>query len=421
MNKLTLGSFIIALLCFATRAHAQPERIDLRPIDTVYKEKVKTVFINNRWHPTLFPYVLLGSEDVLNVSFDILEGTPQYLNVSFYHFNYDWTQSEMLPAEYLRGINLFEVRNFQTSNYTLVPYVHYECTVPVSNFLISGNYLLVVYNQDAEVLFTRRFYVTENSVLVSVKFGQPDNIQYTYTHHSLDITINTNKKFVQNDQRELKLMVMQNGNPHTTQYHFEPRINQGDLFYFNRLDGILFPAMKEFRIKDMSAINYRTQDIEYWESRDNKFLCWLKPDVVREYRPYYTENEINGSFLNYNKSNRSQPPHALEYVWAQFTLEVPRAFDDPVYVFGQLSDWSIKPDFKMEYDESRKIYRAEVLLKMGYYNHIYVLGKANGPDHTPLEGNWYETENQYQVVVYYRSMVNRYDQILFAGTFNSNL
>jgi hypothetical protein len=52
---------------------------------------------------------------------------------------------------------------------------------------------------------------------------------------------------------------------------------------------------------------------------------------------------------------------------------------------------------------------------------MYAIKELNSaPNTTPLEGDWYETENDYAILVYFRPFGSRYDRLLFAGEFNSN-
>ena len=66
-------------------------------------------------------------------------------------------------------------------------------------------------------------------------------------------------------------------------------------------------------------------------------------------------------------------------------------------------------------------YEAELFLKQGYYNYQYVYikdGKAQA-DETMLEGNHWETENDYSIYVYHRKIGTYYDQLVGIKKLNS--
>jgi hypothetical protein len=77
----------------------------------------------------------------------------------------------------------------------------------------------------------------------------------------------------------------------------------------------------------------------------------------------------------------------------------------------------------MQYDESVSAYICEAYLKQGYYNYQYLVvnQKTGAADEEGFEGNWYETGNEYQILVYYRPFGVRYDQLMLSATMNSRL
>ena len=67
----------------------------------------------------------------------------------------------------------------------------------------------------------------------------------------------------------------------------------------------------------------------------------------------------------------------------------------------------------MEYNEEKKCYEGAVLLKQGYYSYQYLLLDGNGITHVvENEGNYYQTENTYQALVYYREPGGRTDRLV---------
>jgi hypothetical protein len=58
----------------------------------------------------------------------------------------------------------------------------------------------------------------------------------------------------------------------------------------------------------------------------------------------------------------------------------------------------------MRYDGERKVYFTALLQKQGYYNYRYLTADRQIP---PSEGNFYQTENRYQVLVYYKEVGGR--------------
>ena len=76
----------------------------------------------------------------------------------------------------------------------------------------------------------------------------------------------------------------------------------------------------------------------------------------------------------------------------------------------------------MAYNNQINGYVASTLLKQGYYNYEFALvdRKTKKADFSETEGNWYETENEYTIIIYYRPFGERYDRVIGAFSFQSN-
>lgn len=74
----------------------------------------------------------------------------------------------------------------------------------------------------------------------------------------------------------------------------------------------------------------------------------------------------------------------------------------------------------MYYNEERGLYELELILKQGFYNYKYVVVDNQGElIEGAISGNFYETENNYKVLVYYRDLGARYDRIVGYGETDS--
>ena len=67
----------------------------------------------------------------------------------------------------------------------------------------------------------------------------------------------------------------------------------------------------------------------------------------------------------------------------------------------------------MLWNKERQQYEAIVLLKQGYYSYQYLILRADGTT-APLqsEGNFYQTRNEYQALIYYRGIGERADRLV---------
>jgi hypothetical protein len=76
----------------------------------------------------------------------------------------------------------------------------------------------------------------------------------------------------------------------------------------------------------------------------------------------------------------------------------------------------------MDYNAEKGIYEKAVLIKQGFTNFQYLIADNKGiiDSENAIDGNFYQTENDYSVLVYYRENTDRYDRVIGKGTANSS-
>jgi hypothetical protein len=93
-----------------------------------------------------------------------------------------------------------------------------------------------------------------------------------------------------------------------------------------------------------------------------------------------------------------------------------------MYISGALNNWVFNDENLMTYDPGKAEYQCTMLLKQGWYNYEYIFIRDGDKTADPslFEGNHYETENDYLVLVYYRNPGDRYDRIIGSCLTNSS-
>ena len=100
-----------------------------------------------------------------------------------------------------------------------------------------------------------------------------------------------------------------------------------------------------------------------------------------------------------------------------FTLKTPPLTGYDIYVDGDMMSRRFDPSSRMNYDYSEGVYRLSALLKQGSYNYQYLAvpkGTVTGLTR-PVEGDFYQTDNEYLVLVYYKIPGARYDRLIGAA------
>ena len=106
-----------------------------------------------------------------------------------------------------------------------------------------------------------------------------------------------------------------------------------------------------------------------------------------------------------------------EYAWIHFSLDHPkRDPNEAIYLYGNFNNYVLEDATRMQYNENTRRYELPLLLKQGFYNYKYVVTKDGKKlDENPVSGDFWQTENEYDVLIYYRPPGGRYDELIGAG------
>jgi hypothetical protein len=377
--------------------------------------------------PLTLPIVEVKTgHNTLVLEFDHLGDDLKDYVYTIVHCNSDWKQSELADHEYIDGFTEDRILDVETSLNTLAQYTHYTLGLPNQNmrWSRSGNYLLKVFDNDDErrVVLVRRFLVVEPLWRVDAKFVSPVAVSKLNTHHEIDFTVLHRGMRIPNPQNDVKTFVLQNGRWDNAIGPVKPYITREESLVFDYQDKIVFPAGKEWRYFDMRTFEHLGDRVKNIDDKVDFYEVTLLTDQSRAGSNIGYRGDLNGRFSVENQ-NFNQTLYQCDYakVLLSVSQKAPLEGED-VYVFGELTDWQLKPEWKMEYSPEAKAYYVESpMLKQGFYNYEYhVVNRETGErDPDGLEGNWYETSNQYTILVYYRTFGDRYDRLMAAVTVDS--
>ncbi|HRH11912.1 MAG TPA: DUF5103 domain-containing protein, partial [Bacteroidia bacterium] len=120
--------FLILPLLFSGFLHSQEEDYVndnvLKYDDHAYKPYIKTVQMHESTWDHASPIINLNSDELIELSFDDLDGDKKQYSVTFIHCNSDWTPSDLMTSEYLDGFIDLNFINFTYSMNTLQKYTH---------------------------------------------------------------------------------------------------------------------------------------------------------------------------------------------------------------------------------------------------------------------------------------------------------
>jgi len=333
------------------------------------------------------------------------------------HCNADWTLSDLSEQEYLEGYPENEVPGGTPSFNTYTSYVHHSLSIPNENtrLLLSGNYLLLVYrDRDPEnVVFSKRFMVTESAVHVEARAGYPVQQKYQGCCHEVDFTVTHSGMNINDPFSETTAMIFQNGLWDMGIGPLHPyMVNPGELVYDFHEENI-FPGGNEFRFFDTKNTRTPTYYVQQIDFIDPWFHFQLKPDKVKPSHVYSSKEDINGRYHIESEDGRDAAVDA-DYVFVHFKLDMPLPMDGSVYIAGALTNWQFTDMNRMKYNATEGAYKHSLLLKQGVYNYRYLFLPAMTEqfDVAEIEGSFYQTENEYLILFYHRPPGTRYDRLL---------
>jgi len=147
------------------------------------------------------------------------------------------------------------------------------------------------------------------------------------------------------------------------------------------------------------------------------YTAFIAKDRSREDERYAQYLDLNGNYVIQNYDNSLQ--YSENYIKVNFTLAVNKPLKEKIFINGRLVDNTFSKEVEMVYDSVQKAYRKELLIKQGWYNYQYLVG-GNPEIKNQLEGNHFETENLYEVMVYYKSLQPRADLLVAYYSFFKN-
>ncbi|MFD1293240.1 DUF5103 domain-containing protein [Lutibacter holmesii] len=383
---------------------------------------IKTVIFQSSNINNYSPIIQLGEKMML--SFDDLNANEQNYYYKISHCEIDWTPSKLIDSEYITGFSEDRIREFNNSFNTLLPYTNYELTIPneTTQIKISGNYILSILNDAREVVLQRRFIVYESQVTVAVGVYQSRDLKKIETHQSVQFTINKGNFIVNNPYQEIKTVLIQNNNWKTAIKDLKPQFFRNNQLLYLYDKETSYWAGNEFLYFDSKDIRSSTLNIARSEITRDIYDTYLYTNEERIDRPYTYAPDINGNFT-IRTLDSDLPNIEADYTWVYFSLECLEDLSNKdVYVSGKFNNWALNESNKLQYNTKTGFFEGTILMKQGFYNYQYVTKDKNGViSNHDIDGSYFQTENDYTVIVYYKKFGSRYTKVIGMGTGNSKV
>lgn len=383
---------------------------------------IKTVVLKAETANSFAPIFRLGQR--FSLSFDDIEGDEKDYTYKIEHCDYHWNKSQISENEYVIGFNKNRIRAYENSFNTLQYYTHYSIRFPneKTQIIQSGNYLISILDQNDQIVFSRRFVIVNSKTDVGVTIHRTRSIETITNQLTVQFTINHPNLNINNPSEEIKVAVIQNNNWNTAIQNLKPqyfRMNQ--LVYKYDIE-TSFWGGNEYLNFDNKIIRNTSLNISNVYLGDDVYYTHLFTNEERAKKPYTYFPDINGNFLVRNLEGENAALDA-DYTWVHFSLKTENKLNNKdVYVYGNFNNWQLSPLNKMKYNDKIGLYELPILLKQGFYNYKYAtLDHQKKINDYEIDGSYFQTENEYTVLVYYRKMGARFDEVIGVGNAHSDV
>ena len=383
----------------------------------IFNERVRTVQV--RLGDDIFapPVVILGSNEVLTVSFDVLHDDRDFLRYKVLRCDADWRPSSVAEIEWLDGFNESAIEDYEFSNATTVHYVHYSFTFPNADIMphLSGNYLIQVFeeNNPDDIWFQQRVMVSEQIAPISAMVTSRTDVDYNEAHQQISVKVDLERARVGDPFNDLRVMIAQNGRGDNEIALRQPLSVSGSSVIYEHQRPLIFEAGNEYRRFEISNVNYPGMGVENITYQAPYYHFTLATDGSRAGNAYSYDETQGGRFV-VREYNSSESDVDADYVVVHFTLDYPELPGSMIFLDGDFTQRRFDDASRMMYNKSTKRYEKALLLKQGHYNYQYLVvtpGATSGKT-SIIEGDKYQTANEYLIKVYTRGPLDRTDRLI---------
>tara|TARA_B100001559_G_scaffold61330_1_gene49306 strand:- start:110 stop:1387 length:1278 start_codon:yes stop_codon:yes gene_type:complete len=388
---------LILCLTFITQkiVYSQPI-LELEP-----PNYIKTVIFKGYKSNDQFPIVEIDEKFYL--SFDDLRGSDEnfYYKISF--FNYDWTPSKLFKSDFLKGYDDQRITNFRSSFGTKQSYTNYKIEFPneKTKFLKTGNYLLEIFDQKNDIVFSRKFLIYEKKTKINSIISSSNNLRNFNSHQNIKFSVSpVNLKF-KNPKEDIKIVILQNYQWNSLVKDIKPIFIINDELQFNDNIKLEFEGGNEFYFFDTKDALAISNNITFVENNE-LYQTYLNTNIERNNYPYNNKQDINGDFKIRTLSGID---HDIEsdYTRVHFSLAKNKINEnEEIYIYGKFNNFSFSNENMMVFNPSLEIYEGNFLFKQGFYNYKYVSRFDGEVSVNKISGSHFNTENSFQILIYHK-------------------
>lgn len=408
---------IIYILTVFTSAMTAAETGMFTEIFNPHFRTLKLTSADNFMSP---PAIRLDTDDRLIITFDELGDNFSQLQYRLIHCNADWKPSRLVESEYIDGFNIADINDYAYSENTYIHFVNYRIVLPNEDMrpIHSGNYLLQVFERENpdKTILQARLYVTEGTAQINGTATSRTDKGFNQDWQQLEFTVDLGSLKNINAYQDITVTTGQNIDEQSIRTISAPLRTEGSLLTYAHKPELVFNAGNEYRRFESVSNSFAGMGVDSLKYIGDNYHIWLKQDRPRALRNYEFDRTQHGRFL-VREYNATDSDLGADYITVHFTLDMPFQKDLDIYVDGEMTHGKFGTYNKMAYNSDKHCYTLELPLKQGAYNYRYRAFRTGDPTEFSkalpiIEGDKYETGNEYPVMVYYHPAGARADRLI---------
>ena len=393
---------------------------------TIFHSNIKTLQIIPNEDKLLQPIIDLNTDDILNISFDELSHEAHSYGYKLVHCNSDWTPSDLMTTEYIDGYTTANITDYTLSQSTTFLYTHYKFSLPNDEMKlkISGNYVVLIYedNETDNPIAQTCFSVVEPKVSISATVRGNTDTELNKRLQQIDFEVFLKGYNIRDISSELKVYVRQNNRVDNQVANIQPTyISNSKLSYINNKD-LIFEGGNEFYRFDISSVYAASEGIDAIDYIQPHYEAFLSKNKIHNSSIYIHNLDVNGKFLINYQEAFDDSNYEADYMYVNFCLPTSKPFfTGQLYLGGEFNYNQFDETSRLKYDNENQCYYQRILLKQGGYNFQYrfVPKGSQKAFVEPVDGSYWETNNEYTIYVYQRPWGERYDKLIAVKDFNN--
>ena len=414
--KLIAAASLLLLMQTLLKGQTNPEG--------VYAANIRSVRLHTYGDQEAMAIYKLNSADRVELHFDDMETRVKSYYYSYQLCDYKWRPVNLSPFDFIKGFTQQRITGYRFSSIAYTRYIHYQAILPEANSLPtrSGNYLIKVFldGDTSKLVFTKTLLVLDSKASVSAQVVQPFTPDRYNTHQHIKFTVNIDGVNTSNASQQIKVVVLQNNRWDNAQGNVLPTFIRNNSIEYSNENSFVFAGGKEWRWLDLRSFRLLSERVDSANSKRTDI--YVKPDIDRSGQRYVYYADLDGGYIvtTYESIN---PYWQGDYANVHFKYITPNQApypDKDLYLIGQLTGYQLNENSKMNFNAEKGLYENTQYLKQGYYSYGYMLvNKDDALKRTEPDGNYWETENNYTVLVYYKSFMDQSDQLIGVAKINT--